>query len=246
MAEHVAERERRHGAGAAGVLPLRVGRQAELPSRRKLAGAAGALGQLRAELLGLVEVDPVHRNVVALAELRRGQLVREVADEPLPLPLRRFELRGPESSREPDLHLRLVGAALELVRRASHHVASGGTPAEPDAGDRSLLAGGFSAEGSGLLRRRGGGARVTSRRGVADAAQPQRRRAADAVVRRKSRRLGMAALIIDRCRRDAKRCAVRSGEVPSRSQGYFASRRPATSPSRQTPVSVTGTPRNRP
>src|SRR5262245_14153062 len=66
-AQFVAERRRGRRARAARVLPLRLGRQAELPVRGQFARRVREVRQLPAEALRLGEVHRVDGEVVALA-----------------------------------------------------------------------------------------------------------------------------------------------------------------------------------
>src|SRR5262249_19175918 len=74
----------RRGACPAGVLPLRLGGQPELPALGQLPGAAAQFGQLAAERLGLGVVDVVDGEVVALAAAGR-QLARQLTQDAFPL-----------------------------------------------------------------------------------------------------------------------------------------------------------------
>jgi hypothetical protein len=56
-AERVAEGRSCRGRGAAGVLPLRFGRQTEYPTIRRVAGGTGFLGQCPAEALRRGEME---------------------------------------------------------------------------------------------------------------------------------------------------------------------------------------------
>src|SRR5205807_1620046 len=76
-AELLAERRGRRRPGPAGVLPLRLGGQAELPAFRQVARPACHLGELPAERLRLGEVDVADRVVVSLGKLR-GRLARKL------------------------------------------------------------------------------------------------------------------------------------------------------------------------
>src|SRR3989442_5387449 len=89
-------------ACAAGIFPLRFGRQPELPTRRKLARGASQLCKFLTESLGLGEVDGVHRVIVALAS---RELAGKHADDTSPLRLGDFVFADPKSFGERYLDL---------------------------------------------------------------------------------------------------------------------------------------------
>src|SRR5262249_16470341 len=115
----VAERRRRPGSYPAGVFPLSLRRQPELPIPGEIARPVALLRQLLAERLRLEVVDVVDREVIALAA-GFGQLARELPPPPFPLSRCHLVLAGPEAPRQPPLHRAFVWPPLRLCGRASH------------------------------------------------------------------------------------------------------------------------------
>ena len=98
----------------------------------------GHFGELPAERLRRGEVYVPHGVVVPLGQLR-GQLARQLSDDPLPLALRHFVLPDPEAPGERDLHLILAWATLRLAGRAAHCESARRAPAEFDPSNLTLI-----------------------------------------------------------------------------------------------------------
>ena len=107
-------------------------------------------GEFPAERFGLGEVDIANREVVARGQLR-GELARQLPDDPLPLALRRLVLGHPKASGQCHLDLIFSRPPFGFVAWASHDEAAGRTPAELDGVDFALLASVPAAEGSRRL-----------------------------------------------------------------------------------------------
>ncbi len=142
----LAERRRGGRPGAAGVLPLRFGRQPAGPPLRQRARLLGPLGQRPAVGFRGDVRHPVDRHVVAEAEpLGQWTLGRRAVDPP-PVGLRRLAGGHPEAAAQRDLDLRLVVTAPGLGRRTAHRESPRRAPAEADALELAPLAGHLAGE----------------------------------------------------------------------------------------------------
>src|SRR5688572_24266279 len=99
-----------------------------------------------AEALRLCMVDPVHGQVITDAPLSGWRSIRVRTDQPAPLALSGFVLRGPEPSRQRDVHRLFIRAASRLARRTPHPETPGRTPAERNVFNLTLVPRAAAAE----------------------------------------------------------------------------------------------------
>ncbi len=137
-AEFVAERSGRRRPGPAGVFPLRLRREPELPIPGQFAGLPAKFGELPAERLRLGKVDVADGKVVPLGQLRR-EWTRQLAHDSLPLPLGRLVLGHPKTLGQRHLDLIFVGTTLHFVVRAAHDELAWWAPAKLDASGLTMV-----------------------------------------------------------------------------------------------------------
>src|SRR5262245_29776934 len=94
--------------------------------------------QLAAKSFGCNVAAPAHRKILARAFVK---LTVNLADQPLPLPLRDFVFTHPKPFGQRHVNLRLVITTLDFIRRAAHAKATRRTPDEFDAANRALIPG---------------------------------------------------------------------------------------------------------
>jgi hypothetical protein len=105
-----------------------------------------AFRELPPEGFRLHKVDVANRQVVRPQALRR-QWAGQLADDPLPLTLRRLVLGHPESSGQGHVDLILSRSPVRFTRRAAHDERSGRAPTQPHRIDFAFLASVTAAEG---------------------------------------------------------------------------------------------------
>jgi hypothetical protein len=95
-------------------------------------------GKFAAEFLGLGEVNCVYGKHFALTG---GEFAWKLANYPAPLALRHLVLANPKTFGNCHLDLRLAGAPLGFIGRASHAELARWTPAKRDAANFPVLPG---------------------------------------------------------------------------------------------------------